>query len=543
MKKGLISLLAIIFAVTMILTGCTSNKSTAGKTKVDKKALDNLNKTGMPIVKKPLKLKFFTGKSLTNVNADWNNLLLWNTYKDMTKIDVDWTQVPGDSLAEKRNLALAGGDLPDVFYASSMPNSDLLKYGSQGVFLPLNDLIDKYAPNFKKLMDENPAIKEAITFPDGNIYSLPNIYDPSFTSLVMGSTPWINKKWLDELGMKMPQTTDEFYQYLKAVKGKDLNHNGKNDEVPFDTYAMSRLTGWLRGSFGVGNTGVNYIDLDPQTKKVRFYVTSDGYKEMLQYINKLYSEGLIAKDIYTQEFNKFLSNAADDMYGSTVWYAPPEEFGEKVGSQFEGGLPLKGPNGDQLYTTVSNPVKSIGQFVITNKNPNPAATMRWIDYFYGDEGTKLFYMGIEGKTYEKAADGSLKYLDSITNNPDGSTMNENLVKYLAWVGSSSPSIIRQKYFQGTEGLPVSIEEGKKLQPYFIKEVWPPAFTYTKDENDQIDALSSDIEKYVDEMTDKFITGKASFSDWDKYKQQLDNMGLKDYMKIQQAAYERYEKSK
>jgi putative aldouronate transport system substrate-binding protein len=540
MKKGLISLIAILFVVSIILTGCTSSKNTADKAKVSKKALDNLNKTGMPIVKKPLKLDFFTGKSLTNVKADWNNILIWNTYKDMTKIDVNWTQIPGDSLAEKRNLALAGGDLPDVFYASRMPNTDLLKYGSQGVFLPLNDLIDKYAPNFKKLMDENPAIKKAITFPDGNIYSLPNLYDPNFTSLLMNATPWINKKWLDELGMKEPTTTDEFYQYLKAVKGTDLNKNGKNDEVPFGAYSMSYLNRWLRGSFGIGNRGVSYIDLDPETNKVRFYVTTDRYKEMLEYMNKLYSEGLIEQDIYSLKLDKFLSNAQADQYGSTYWYSPPQEFG-KVGENFEGLGALKGPHGDQKYYDVSNPVTTIGQFVITKHNPNPAATMRWIDYFYGDEGTKFFYMGIEGKTYEKAADGSLKYVDSITNNPDGSTMNENLVKYLAWVGSSPASIIKQKYFQGTESSPVAVKEGQKLKPFFGDETWPNQFLFTKDEASQFDALSADIQKYVDEMTDKFITGKAPFSDWDKYKKELDNMGLKDYMKIQQAAYERYSK--
>lgn len=533
------TLIIIIASLLLMLTACSSNdKSSAKKVKVDKTALKNLNDSGMPIVKKPLKLDFFTGKSLTNVNADWNDLFIWNKYKDMTNIDINWTQVPGDSLDEKRNLALAGGNLPDVFYASRIPNTDLLKYGSQGTFLPLNDLIDKYAPNFKRLLDENPSIKKSITFPDGNIYSLPNLYDPNFTSLLMNSTPWVNKKWLDELGMDMPATTEEFYDYLKAIKGKDLNHNGKMDEVPFGTFNnMSYLIRWLRGSYGIGDRGVNYIDLDPKTKKVRFYDTTDRYKELLQYVNKLYSEGLINQNAYTMKINTFLANAAKGMYGSTVWYSPSQEFG-KVGKEFEGGLALKGPHGDQLYADVSNPVAAIGQFAITSKNPNPAATIRWLDYFYGDEGTKFFYTGVEGKTYKKT-DDRLKYLDKITNNPDGSTMNEELVKYLAWVGSSPASIIKQKYFQGTESSPTAIAAGKKLKPFFIDEVWPPEFTYTKEEGQKIDALSSDIEKYVDEMTDKFITGKVPFSEWDKYVKQLKDMGLKDYIKIQQAAYERY----
>lgn len=523
--------------VLLLTTACSSNNGATKKVgEISKEALANVNDTGMPIVKKQETLNFFVGKSLTNVNSDWNNLMIWNEYEKMTNMKIKWEQVPGDALAEKRNLALSSGNLPDVFYATRMPNSDLLKYGEQGVFLPLNDLIDKYAPNFKKLLDENPVIRKSITFPDGKIYSMPNIYDPNFTSLLMTATPWFNQKWLDKLGMKIPETTDDFYKFLKAVKETDLNGDGKLDEIPFGSYRMSYLMKWLKGSFGI-NKGGSYIDLDPETNKVRFYVTTDRYKALLQYMNKLYSEKLIDQNIYSQDFNQFLTKGAKGSFGSTVWYTPPLEFKE-AGKNFVGGLPLKGPFGDQMYSNVATPVAAIGQFVITNKNPNPAATMRWVDYFYSDEGSKLFYMGIEGKTYKKTANG-LRYLSSITNNPSGSTMNEELVKYLAWVGSSAPSIIKQQYFQGTESSPAAVEAGKKLKPYFPKELWPPGFTFTKEENDKMTALAGDIEKYVNEMTDKFITGKVPFSEWDKYVKQVDNMGLKDYMKIQQAAYDRF----
>jgi putative aldouronate transport system substrate-binding protein len=533
-KKVLILLTTSVF---LLLAACSNDEASTKDVEIDKEAAENVNKTGMPVVKDSISLNIFTGKSLTNVNADWNDIMIWNKYEEMTNVDVNWTQVPGDSLAEKRNLALAGGELPDVFYAASIPNSDLLKYGGQGTFLPLNDLIDEYAPNFKTILDEHPEIRKAITFPDGNIYSLPILYDPEFTSLLMNATPWVNQKWLDQLGMEMPETTDEFYEYLKAVKETDLNGNGELDEVPFGSYRMSYLVRWLKGSYGIGNRVVSYIDLDPETQDVRFYPTTDRYKEMLQYINKLWSEGLIDQNIYSIKFNEFLTKAGEGVLGSTIWYTPSKEFGE-AGKDYVGGIALKGPHGDQIYADVSNPMASNGRFVITNKNPNPAATMRWIDYFYGDEGAKLFYMGIEGETYEKTADGKLKYLDKITDNPDGSTMNEQLVKYLAWVGSSAPSIIKQEYFQGTEASPDAIKAGEKLKPYFTEEVWP-AFTYTKEENQDMIALSGDIQKYVDEMTDKFITGDVPFTEWDKYVDTLKGMGLEQYMEIQRAAYKRY----
>src|SRR5690606_24602348 len=106
----------------------------------------------------------------------------------------------------------------------------------QGVFIPLNDLIDQYAPNLKKLLDENPDIRAGMTMPDGNIYGMPTIYDANFPSVLVGSKLWYNEDWLAEIGMEEPQTVDEFYDYLVAVKNTDLNGNGQQDEIPLGSY-------------------------------------------------------------------------------------------------------------------------------------------------------------------------------------------------------------------------------------------------------------------------------------------------------------------
>src|SRR5699024_6042142 len=122
------------------------------------------------------------------------------------------------------------------------------------------DLIDEYAPNFKKILDENPVIKDAITMPDGNIYSFPLISDPEFASHRIQARPFINEKWLDELGIDMPQTTEEFHDFLTAVK-EDLG------KTPFGGPYTNTLTEYLKGSFGVANRGSSnaYIDEDPDT--------------------------------------------------------------------------------------------------------------------------------------------------------------------------------------------------------------------------------------------------------------------------------------
>src|SRR5690606_36914088 len=94
------------------------------------------------------------------------------------------------------------------------------------------------------------------------IYSLPYITSPESISLRSFPILYFHRDWLDALEMEIPETTDEFYQYLKAVKEGDPNGNGQADEVPYGGNNIDVLIGWLNGSFGIGNRGRPYIDMD-----------------------------------------------------------------------------------------------------------------------------------------------------------------------------------------------------------------------------------------------------------------------------------------
>lgn len=530
-------MLLLLAVILITLTACSNDKSSTDEKEGNKEAIKDVAKSGMPIVKDPITLDFFSGTSAT-WQGELGDVKAFQKYKDMTNIDINWKQAPEDTIDEKRNLALASGSLPDVFYGMNLPNLDILKYGQQDTFIKLNDLIENYAPNLSKLIDENPIIKKAITFPNGDIYTLPYLVSPEFTSLRTFPAFLFNQKWLDALEMDRPETTEEFYQYLKAVKTQDPNGNGKPDEVPYGGPNIATLVDWLYGSFGISNKGVAHIDLDPKEDKVRFYPITDRYKEMMQYMNKLYSERLIAQNIFSIDWNQYLANASKGLYGSTVFYDPVELFGEEVGKDFINGIPLKGPHGDQSKA-LNSPVLNIGGFAITNENKHPAATVRWADYFYGDEGSKLMFMGVEGETYEETPDGEFEFLDKVTNDPNGLKKEEVLEQHAPYLNLPAvPSILQPKLFKGSESSDFSVNAAEEMKPYLSDEVWTE-FTYTKEENKKLSALSADIEKYVNEMRDKFITGNASLEKWDDYVQNIKDMGLDDYMSIQQEAYNRF----
>ncbi len=493
-------------------------------------------KQAFPIVEDPITIHFMTRKPPTTAN-DYNDVAVWKNYEEMTNVNIDWGLVPTEGFEEKSNLGLAGGDYPEAFYTAKFSDVDIMKYGEQGVFLELNDLIENYMPNVKALFEKYPEIEQALTNADGKIYSLPTAYSPDFTSMTSNIKPWVRKDWLEKLDMDMPETTDEFYKYLKAVKETDLNGNGKNDEIPFGGTDFGGLIGWLKGAYGVGNKGrkQGYIDVDPETDDLRFYKTDDRYKEMLEYINKLYNEGLIDQSIFTLETNEYHEKGSQGLYGSTVTTSPETRFGT---DNFVGMPQLEGPHGDKDWVYITAPVVHKAAFVMTDKNEHPAATARWVDYFYGEEGAAELFMGEEGESYEMTDDGTYEYTEKITDDPDGLTLEQALRPYITWLGGGYPGIVQTEYFKGAENSEESIKATEVLEPDTVEEVWP-SFPFTVEENQQLAPLKADIEKYIEEMQDKFIAGEEPFSEWDKYKETLDKMGLEEYMEINHQGYERF----
>lgn len=491
-----------------------------------------VNKSGFPIVGEEINMHVFANKPVQNEDNDWNDILIWNYYRDLTGVNVEWETIHPDALDERRNLALSGGEtLPDAFFLAGISNTDLLKYGEDGAFIALNDLIDEYAPNLKKLMEENSDIRKGITFPDGNIYAMPSLIEEDFLSLRMSARPWIDTDYLNEFGMDIPETTDEFYEFLKTVK----DHHP--DMIPYGGTVIDEIVQWLSGSFGIMNRGPANTNFDLGVDgNVRFYATTDEYRNLLEYLHKLYSEELIDQTIFSIEWGQFTAAASEEQYASYVFYDPIDFFGEEIGASWDSLSALKGPDGHQEYTKVSTSIWDTAAFVITKDNKNPAAAVRWMDHFYSEDGAELYYMGVEGKTFE-IVDGEKQYMDHIRNPEGDITFEQALAKELTWLGSIN-GIIMADYFIGGETQPLSMASAEKAEPYVPEEIWP-AFTFTAEENRVLNSSGQDVAQFVEEMRDKFITGNESFDNWDQYLSELEKMGLDEVIEVYQNAYERY----
>jgi len=534
-SRFLKQLVGVMFVV-LLLIGCNekdadSNDVTKDETEneAENESSSEVNETGFPIVDDEIEISMLAPSV---PSPDWNDIMIFNEYEEMTNMNIDWLMVSKDGIKEKTNVMLGTNDYPDAFHTAGISAADLVRYGKQGVFIPLNDLIDEYAPNLKALLDEYPEIEKGLTMPDGNIYSFPTIYDPEYNTLLMNWKLWLNSEFLDELGFDEPTTLDEFYNYLVAVKEENPTGNGENNEVPLQVNGDGNLINIMKGSFGIGTRGISHemVDADPETGELRFMPTTDAYKEMLQFINKLYEEELLNQDLYTVKSEQATAKGKEGLFGAVVTTNPATGYNLDY---YVGSPTLEGPHGDHLYSNFVSSLKNIGSFVITDENPYPEATVRWIDHFYGDEGMRLFFMGIEDETFYVDDDGEYVYTDLIEDNPEGLLRTEAISKYLTWRTGSYPSMVVEKYFK------TPTEPADKVEDDKPEEIWPP-FTHTEDELEIISSIGGDIEDYVEETRALLITGEMSFDKWDEFVDTIENMGLDEYMDAYNAAFERYQ---
>lgn len=560
-KRRVAVALACALSLTTIVSACGSNgnstsTSTSGNT-TSAASDTGLTKLGtFPLVTKPTTIKALVGwGTQTDISKNWNTA----EYEKKTGVHVDWQVVSSGDFREKRALILASGELPDVFFNGYnwFTAADEMQYGSQKIIIPLNDVIQNDSIYLKKIFDENPLYKKIATSPDGNIYSLPTFavcYHCDYSQKM-----WVNVKWLKNLGLKMPTTTDEFEQMLIAFRDRDPNGNGKKDEMPLATTTDGwhyQLDGFLMNAF-------LYSDADTHLQLSNGIITETatqpGFKEGLKFLNKLYNEKLISPQSFTMNassMEKLNESGKDEVVGAIPGGANYIFAGGPAVSDkwrdYDILPPLAGPNGFKSAPNYSATRDIItGDTAISKTAKDPALIMRWVDWLYSEEGT-LFHDtngGQEGVQWRKATAGevgldgqpakytSLKVRQGTDNVVWEQFMPANMTKEFragwkspsTWDVPNDPMAPEVQLFQGSKAYdavaPKNVDSLPNLQVASDKIA-----DYTR--------IQTGINDYIKESVVKFITGNMNIDkDWDSYVSKLKSIGLDDYIKMTQEAYD------
>lgn len=485
----------------------------------------NMYATGLPVLKQKETYKVAVWMDPNSKNTMSEKAAVIEAEKQ-TNIHIDWEEIPMSGWTEKVNVLIASGSLPDAF----MGHVDIMK--NVGAWAKLNDAIDKYAPNIRELFTAEPLIKQAVTAPDGNIYTLPtNRYDDA--SLVLQGL-WINTDWLKKLGLSMPKTTAEFENVLKAFKTGDPNGNGKADEIPMGALQQTDSASSLDpmfGPFGVVDT-TEHVYLEDG--KVLFPGESQGYLQGLRWLHELYSQGLIDQEVFTMTSAQFTAKAQNPsmLYGAIMAWLP-DGLDPRYGDQYVALPPLSGPSGNPgVWTAVRQPLAEMSGFSITVDAKNPAALVRYYDNNISSlQNEMLWFEGPPNTGQWKSMPGG-KWAETDEFRPKNVSPSE--FERTVCPGPSSPALLWSKYSAMRVNEPRVEKKMAANYMYLKTAITPiPKGLENPDQATERALLFTDIDNYMKKFKANAIVQGISDAQWQTHLQTLKQLKVEQYVQLWQ----------
>lgn len=534
MKKMLCAILAVLTAASMF-TGCGgagSTSSAAGST-----SQSGSGASGEPV---ELEIHYHSDDSYTLVDKDGNLLPVFELAGEATNTKIVNTANPvAQNSMEQFQLQAAEQFPADIYGGKSIKNT-LIGYAMQGAFIPLNDLIDEYAPNIKAYLEENPDYKAAITSADGNIYMIQ--FRQAGTT---GKAYFIRQDWLDKLGFEKPTTFEELETILYAFRDQDPNGNGEKDEIPYinerwrETIRLVNLWGARAYS------SENFDDRTPVDANGKIYHAwlTDEFREGIEGLAKWYKDGIIDPQTFTRQTNtvKQLLWANEDVGGMThEWLASTTMFNENEDIlartpdfRVESFLPVSA-NGEPFEEHRRSIAQPDGWAISANCE-DPVAAIKLMDWFFTEEGNRAANFGIEGETYTMV-DGKPQFTQEVL---DTGAVNIYLREnYGAQLNVGYVSVYDYERQWTNEAGIEAYEMYEDADIWF--NTWTPPLNFTMEELEVYNRVISPLNTYQDEKITAFITGKEDISTgWDAYVEQCKKLGADELVEITQAAYDRY----
>lgn len=489
-----------------------------------------------------------------------DNLPVYQKFEELTGVKIVWEAIPINDYDQVMGTRLASGkNLPDIFVVPWDSNAD--KLGYDGVSMPLNDLIAEHGYYLNKLMEQYPVVRSGLTAADGNIYAYPGFGEGFITKAsdmdgeitnpganLCLNVSMIRKDWLDKLGLEVPKTLDDWYNVLKAFKTQDPNGNGKADEIPVTATFNVRDIFRFGEGFGLyrsGNAECRW-DVD-ENGKVFFKDTTDGFKKTLEFLNKLYSEGLLDVEYSTVGYSKTTEKINRDLVGALTsdWISNIPTYNANlanagVKAEWIPVEPIQNPEGKSMVTNRWSVWKTAA---ISTTCKNPELAMKWLDFqTLSAQGIALTTLGVEGMSYSMV-DGKPVLSEEAKNPAEGISTGEYLFSIGARGQLPYPQTKESYEFMWSD-MPVLLNYANNFTADQIRQPFPCNGTaanlpFTEEETAIRTELETNITTYCDEMAIKFIEGKESLDNFDAYVQTLNQYGLEQLVQLHQTAYERF----
>ena len=573
-RKNLALVLAMSMLATAALSGC-GNSGDNSADNIDATQADYLNLDGtLPIIKDAAAFEEANGGKLSMMiindaarTVEVKDLAMVQRWKEDTGIEFDWQVIAADGAAEKLSLTLTAGDeLPDAFwnFIGGLSGQYAVQYAEQDVFIPTQDLINEYCPTLVQILEDNPQYQKEIVTPDGNMYGFP--YIEQMKGLVMTSGPLlINQNWLDQVGMDLPTTVDEFTDILYAFKeAGDLNGNGEADEIPaltmfgpeeIDQFGSYNMFYRFTGCFGQADSYCygNYLadHLAVIDGKITFTGMNESIRKTADYFHQLYADGLLNVNCFeststTNYTNSELIQTEAKAGVVGVWtdmqitdnnvrheyVAVPQLTGEDGGLS---GFPLNysemQDTSDTCITTECKFPEVIACFVeYLISDPSLSVQSNWgavgYNYYEDENGMLCFNLDENGDIIPVEPYTSFGEMRTNTTPARGSMIV--LDEYYDTVCQYTYDAVNLLEFQYVNGKEEQLSRGTNV----------PKLLMTVEENQRLNQIQPVISDIVDRYVATSVQNGTDDASWNQYLSDLEAAGVNELVEIFQGAYDR-----
>ncbi|MFC3834148.1 ABC transporter substrate-binding protein [Deinococcus rufus] len=337
-------------------------------------------------------------------NANWNGMQddVGKVITAKTGVTVKAEFAVG-SPDEKINLIAASGQYPDLI----SPKGAGGVLVDAGAMLDLTDLINKHAPNIKRVIG-NQFDRMRFSSKDRGIYFIPT--NDAINQTYFDTDAWFKLQLGALKEQKYPQvkTLKDFEKVIATyVKAHPKTADGRPtiglSLLADDWRFLISVTNPAFWATGGSDDGEWYID--PKTYKAQPHFFRPEEREYFRWLNHMNAVGLLDPESFTQKYDQYLAKIASGRVVGLIdagW-----QIGDAVNSLKAAG------KYDQMYgrfgaTTkpgirpaYNQPTGFVGGWGIgiTKACKDPVAAIKFLDYLASPEGQVLKNWGVQGKHY------------------------------------------------------------------------------------------------------------------------------------------------
>ncbi|MGI6577803.1 MAG: hypothetical protein ACOX1Q_07245 [Eubacteriales bacterium] len=545
MKKAfrLFTLLIALVMLAGLFTGCSDNEgdspsaapSDAPSAKPSEEPSGTDNELPYPMLsEEPVEVSVWQTFTADYI-ASMNDSEFVKEVARRTNVTLRFQEASAADATTVFNLMINSGDYTDIVRPGAIeytggPDRAI----EDGVYLRLNELIDKYAPNYAARRTVTADVARQTITDAGNIWSIYTLNDPA-------EYPWMGLALRGDIlrkrGVDLPVTLKDWETALQAFVDEGLKY-----PLLLDVSGVSLNSEFL-SAYQVGK------EFYQKDGKIYYGYIQPEFKEYLTMMNDWYNRGFIDREftshgvtfaIFTGDAFTFTMNgeAGAGLYpwGYTANAKAVDGTAEPEGFDLTAVSAPVLNEGDTIHFRYTSREAKVPN-AVTSACENPEIAVALMDYFYTDEGALLINYGIEDVSFTMV-DGAPKYTDLILKNPDGFLPRSVAMNY-TWddgIGMSDFKRLWQAY-EGTAA-EAALEAYNVWNKDSNDYVLPPT-TKTAEEGQEYSSIYGDIQTYANETIPQFITGAKPLSEFDAFVDQIKSMNIDRCIEIQQAALDRY----